>query len=198
MSARIEAFYGPSSPWAYFGAPRLYEIADRHGCELALRPIRVVEENGGILLRTRPQARQDYHAVELDRWRRVLGVPLNLQPKFYPCRSILPAAYSMIAAQRAGLDARRLSYAIQRALWAEDRDVADIDTLRSIAAEQDIPDPDGLIVEDWPQSIVDEWEGNLAEAARIGIFGTPTYVVNGSLYWGQDRLEFLERDLAGA
>jgi 2-hydroxychromene-2-carboxylate isomerase len=197
MSMRIEAFYGPSSPWAYFGAPRLYEIADRRGCDLVLRPIRVIQENGGIMLRTRPQARQDYHAVELDRWRRSLGMPLNLRPKFYPCRSILPAAYTMIAAQRAGLDARRLSFAIQRALWAEDRDVADIDTLRSIAGEQDIPNPEGLIVENWPQAIVDEWEGNLAEAVKIGIFGTPTYVADGTLYWGQDRLAFLERDLTG-
>ena len=155
MSQRIDAFYGPSSPWAYFGAQRLYEIANRNGCDLVLRPIRVVQENGGIMLRTRPAARQAYHAVELDRWRHHLQIPLNLRPRFYPCRSILPAAYSMIAAQAAGLDARRLSFAIQRALWAQERDIADIDTLRAIAAEQEIPEPEKLIVPNWPQSIVD-------------------------------------------
>jgi 2-hydroxychromene-2-carboxylate isomerase len=196
MNRRIEAFYGPSSPWAYFGAQRLYKIADRHDCELVLRPIRVVQENGGIMLRTRPQARQDYHAIELDRWRHHLDMPLNLRPKFYPCRSILPAAYTMIAAQRANLDARRLSFAIQRALWAEDRDIADINTLRSIAIEQNIPNLTDLIAEDWPQSIISEWEGNLTEAVNIGIFGTPTYVLDGQLYWGQDRLEFLESALS--
>ena len=198
MSQRIDAFFGPSSPWAYFGAQRLYEIADRNGCELVLRPIRVVRENGGIMLRTRPQARQNYHAAELDRWRHHLEIPLNLRPRFYPCRSILPAAYTMIAAQRAGLDARRISFAIQRALWAEERDIADLDTLRAIAGEQHIVEPDHLITEDWDQSIVDEWEGNLAEAVEIGIFGTPTYVVDGQLFWGQDRLEFLEKALRDA
>ena len=157
-----------------------------------LRPIRVIQENGGIMLRTRPQARQDYHAVELDRWRRRLNMPLNLKPKFYPCVSIVPAACTMIAAQRAGLDARRLSFAIQRALWAEDRDIADLDALRTIANEQDISDPDHLIGEIASPDIAEAWEGNLAEAARIGIFGTPTYVYRGGLFWGQDRLDFLE------
>jgi 2-hydroxychromene-2-carboxylate isomerase len=147
MNYHIEAFYGSSSPWAYFAAPRLYDIAERLGCELVLRSIRIIQQNGGIMLRTRPQARQDYHALELERWRRRLNMPLNLRPKFYPCRSIVPAACTMIAAQSAGLDARRLSFAIQRALWAQERDIANLDTLRAIANEQDIADADRLISE---------------------------------------------------
>lgn len=192
---KLEIFYGISSPWAYFGAPRAVEVARAHGAEIVLRPIRIIEANGGIPLRSRPDARQNYHAVELDRWRRYLDMPLNLAPKFYPCATIEHAAQLIIAAQKAGLDAIGLSFAIQRALWAEDRDIADLETLRAIA--QAILGAEGaaLVRDPQPEDIVAEWQGNLAEAERLGIFGTPTYVVNGELFWGQDRLEFASRAL---
>ena len=132
-SAPIEAFYGISSPSAYFGAQRLYAIADRGNMPLVLRPIRVVEKNGGIPLRTRPEPCQDYHAVELGRWSQWLAIPLNLEPRFYPCRTIEIAAGSVIAAQRAGLNARAFSFAVQRALWVEDKDIANTETLETIA-----------------------------------------------------------------
>jgi len=191
-------FYGISSPWAYFGAQRAYEIADRAGSRVVLRPIRIIEANGGIPLRRRPDARQRYHAVELDRWRTYLGIPLNLTPKFYPCRTIEPAAQAVIAAQRAGLDAKGFSFAIQRALWAEERDIADLDTLRELARATIGEAGEALVVEPQPEAIVAEWQGNLAEAERRGIFGTPTYVVGNELFWGQDRLDFVARALAGA
>ena len=88
----LQIFYGISSPWAYFGAERAYAIARKHGARVELRPIRIIEANGGIPLRTRLQPRQDYHAVELARWRDYLGIPLNLAPRFYPCRTIELAA----------------------------------------------------------------------------------------------------------
>ncbi|WP_431285216.1 2-hydroxychromene-2-carboxylate isomerase [Humitalea sp. 24SJ18S-53] len=194
----LQIFYGISSPWAYFGAERAYGLAKKHGARLELRPIRVIEANGGIPLRTREQPRQDYHALELDRWRKFLNMPLQLVPRFYPCRTIEIAAKSVIAVQRAGLDAPAFSFAVQRALWAEDRDIADVPTLHAIAratvGEAGVP----LIVEEHPPEITAEWRGNLAEAERIGIFGTPNYVVNGEIFWGQDRLDFVDRALAAA
>ncbi|MBN8932582.1 2-hydroxychromene-2-carboxylate isomerase [Rhizobium pusense] len=192
---KLVIFYGISSPWAYFGAPRAVDVARTHGAEIVLRPIRIIEANGGIPLRSRPDARQRYHAVELDRWRRYLDMPLNLTPKFYPCATIEPAAQLVIAAQEAGLDAISLSFAIQRALWSEDRDIADLDTLRAIAQAVVGSQGPGLVRNPQPDDIVTEWQGNLAEAERLGIFGTPTYVVNGELFWGQDRLEFASRAL---
>lgn len=193
----LQAFYGISSPWAYFGAARMVEVAREAGARLVLRPIRVIEANGGIPLRTRPQGRQAYHAVELDRWRRHLQIPLNLAPRFYPCRTIEPAAQAVIAAQRAGLDAPALSFGIQRALWAEDRDIADLDTLRAIARATAGAEAAELIRDPMPEDVIAEWQGNLAEAEERGIFGTPTYVVEDELFWGQDRLDFVARKLAG-
>lgn len=86
----LAAFYGVSSPWAYLGAERLVSIAKQRGVRLVHRPIRVIQANGGIPLRTRPNSRQQYHEVELDRWRKYLGIPLNLKPRF--CTSIIAAA----------------------------------------------------------------------------------------------------------
>ncbi len=192
----LQIFYGISSPWAYFGAQRAAQIAREAGAALVLRPIRVIEANGGIPLRQRPQARQDYHRIELERWRDHLGIALNPQPRFYPCRTIELAAQAVIAAQQAGLDAVAFSFAIQRALWAEDRDIADLDTLRAVA-RQTLGDDGAALVRDPPTPAVQqEWLANLEEARRIGIFGTPTYVVGSELFWGQDRLDFVARALA--
>lgn len=195
QTSTLQIFYGISSPWAYFGAQRAIAIARDNGARIRLRPIRIIEANGGIPLRKRPDARQLYHEVELRRWRDYLGMPLNLHPKFYPCRTIEPAAQAVIAIQKAGLDAISFSFAVQRALWAEDRDIADIDTLRELALATTGEAAAGLVADPQPQAIVEEWRGNLAEAERLGIFGTPTYVVGSELFWGQDRLEFVDRAL---
>lgn len=192
------AFYGISSPWAYFGAERTAAIAKKYGAKLVHRPIRVIQANGGIPLRTRPDSRQLYHEVELDRWRKHLGIPLNLKPKHYPCRTIETAAQAVIAIQHAGHDASAFSFAVQRALWAEDRDIADLATLKDIAISTVGAEAAELVREPQTPETVAEWEGNLDEAERRGIFGTPTYVVNDELFWGQDRLDFVDRALASA
>ncbi|KAL1860547.1 hypothetical protein Daus18300_009179 [Diaporthe australafricana] len=192
------AFYGISSPWAYLGAERMVSIARQRGAKLVHRPIRVIQANGGIPLRTRPDSRQQYHEVELDRWSKHLDIPLNLKPRFYPCRTIETAAQAIIALQKAGHDASGFSFAIQRALWAEDRDIADLATLKEIATATLGTEAAELVLEPQKPDIVADWQENLAEAERRGIFGTPTYVVDDELFWGQDRLDFVDRALGSA
>lgn len=195
QTPELQIFYGISSPWAYFGAQKAIAIARDNGAPVRLRPIRIIEANGGIPLRKRPDARQLYHEVELRRWREHLGMPLNLKPKFYPCRTIEPAAQAVIALQNAGLDAISFSFAVQRALWVEERDIADLATLRAIALATAGEAAAALIVDPQSEAVVAEWHGNLAEAERLGIFGTPTYVIGEELFWGQDRLDFVDRAL---
>lgn len=194
MSKTVLYFHSLSSPWAYLGAQRFYAIAAKHGATVVPRPILVQQENGGIPLRTRPQPRQDYHALELDRWRKHLGIPLQLQPKYYPTDPT-GACHMVIAAKQLALDALPLSYALLKALWADERDTKDPAVREAVANEVGLDGPALLAKAETPE-VRAEWEKNKADAIALGIFGTPTYVLDGVLFWGQDRLEFLDRALA--
>lgn len=194
MTATIEYFHSLSSPWAYLGAQRFYAIAEKHGATIVPRPILVLQENGGIPLRTRPDARQAYHALELDRWRKHLGLPLKLAPKYYPTNP-LDACYLVIAARQQGLDANLLSFRLLEALWADERDTLDPAVRQAVADEAGL-DGAALLAHAASPAVLAEWQRNKEDAIALGIFGTPNYVLDGEIFWGQDRLEFLDRRLA--
>lgn len=195
----IDCFYTLSSPWMYLGAPQLNAILAKHGAKLVLRPYdfrMVVQHTGGIPLRTRPDPRQAYHALELDRWRRHLGMDLNLAPKHYPPTDQRPAGRMVMAAQARGLDAMRLSHAILRALWVEEKDIADPRTRIAIAEAEGMPGV-ALQAEEDSASVNAEWERNNADAVTRGVFGAPTFFCDDLWIWGQDRLFFLDEYLSG-
>lgn len=199
----LSCFYSLSSPWAYLGGPRLQDIVRRHRARLVLKPFdfqEVVPKTGGVPIRTRPQPRRDYHAVELARWRDYLGLPLNVTPRHYPMENPAPnwnkhAGWTVIAAQAAGLDAFPLSHAILRALWAEERDIADPAVRRAIADENGY-DGAALVAAEGSEAVQARYRRNGEEAEALGVFGSPTLVLDGELFWGQDRLGFLDRALA--
>ncbi|MEN3237350.1 2-hydroxychromene-2-carboxylate isomerase [Methylobacterium ajmalii] len=199
----LSCFYSLSSPWAYLGGPRLQDIVRRHRARLVLKPFdfqEVVPKTGGVPIRTRPQPRRDYHAVELARWRDYLGLPLNVTPRHYPMQNPAPnwnkhAGWTVIAAQAAGLDAFPLSHAILRALWAEERDIADPVVRRAIADENGY-DGAALVAAEGSEAVQAQYRRNGEEAEALGVFGSPTLVLDGELFWGQDRLGFLDRALA--
>ena len=132
----IQCFYSLSSPWMYLGGPQLEDICRRHKIKLTLKPFdfqAIAPTNGGVPLRTRPEARKSYHALELARWRDYLNMPLNLEPAHYKPNfaAVTPVdpnwnkapGWMVIAAQEQGNDAFRLSHALLRGLWAEERDM---------------------------------------------------------------------------
>ena len=183
----------------YFAGPRLREIIARHGAELVLRPFdfpQVVPQTGGIPLRTRPQPRQDYHALELDRWRRHLAMPLVLQPAHYPPSDQRPAGRMVMAAQGRGLDAQALSHALLAALWAEELDIALPEIRAAVADALGMPGED-LVATEASAAVLAAWDANNAAAVARGVFGSPTFFCGDLWLWGQDRLFFLDAALAG-
>lgn len=200
---QLDCFYSLSSPWAYLGGPQLQDIVRRHGVKLVLKPYDfqlVVPQTGGIPLKTRPEPRKSYHALELQRWSEHLGMPLNLEPAHYP-KGVADdvnwnktPGWMVIAAQLQGLDAFPLSHALLRALWAEERKTSDAAVRIAIANEAGY---DGAALHALEQSpeVQAQYRANSEEAVAMGVFGAPTFILNGERFWGQDRLPFVERAL---
>ncbi len=194
MKKTVYYFHSLSSPWAYLGWPKFKALIEKHDLNVIVRPTRVRTENGGILLRSRPQARQDYHEVELDRWRKRLNMPLVLRPKHYPTQNEF-CARMVIAADKLGWDALALSHAFLHALWSEELDVKDAAVRVAVANKLGMDGSKLLAMQDTPDMMA-AWKASEDEAAKRGIFGTPTWVYQDILYWGQDRLDFLDEALS--
>jgi 2-hydroxychromene-2-carboxylate isomerase len=194
MRRTVVYFHSLSSPWAYLGGPRFHALIEKHHLDVVLRPTTIVTENGGIPLRTRPDARRSYHELELNRWRQRLGMKLNLRPKHYPTDPQY-SARMVIAADSLGWNALALSHALLAAIWAEERDVSDAETRRAVADSVGLEGQRLLELQDAPE-IMAAWQASHDEAIEAGVFGTPTYVLGGERFWGQDRLEFLDERLS--
>lgn len=197
MQKTIDYYMSPSSPWAFLGHDRFVAIARKHGVAIALKPVdygRIFPATGGLPLAQRPKARQAYRLMELRRWREHLGIALNLQPKFTPVDA-MPAARLIIAAVRSGPNALALAGAIMHAMWVEDRNIADVVTLTAIAKAQG-HDAEALVAKAADAETEAVYRANTDEALAAGVFGAPTFSYKGELFWGQDRLDFVDRALA--
>ncbi|MDQ6881799.1 MAG: 2-hydroxychromene-2-carboxylate isomerase [Pseudomonadota bacterium] len=203
MKIQLDCYYSLSSPWAYFGGPQLQDVVRRHRVQLVLKPYdfqAVVPLTGGVPLKTRPEPRRSYHALELARWRDHLAMPLNLEPRHYPRGAPRDpdwnkhAGWMVIAAQLQGLDAFVLSHALLRALWVEERDPSQA-TVRIAVADENGYDGAALQALESASATQAQYRRYTAEAVERGIFGAPIFVLNGERFWGQDRLSFVDRAL---
>ncbi len=194
MRRTVVYFHSLSSPWAYLGGPHFHALIEKHDLDVVLRPTTIVTENGGIPLRTRPDARRSYHELELDRWRKRLGMKLELRPKHYPTDPQY-SARMVIAADRLGWNALALSHALLAAIWADELDVGEPTTRGVVAESIGLDGQRPLELQDTPE-IMAVWQASHEEAKQAGVFGTPTYVLDGERFWGQDRLDFLDERLS--
>ena len=197
MTAHIDYFFSVASPWAFLGSQRFIDMAHRTGATVMVRPMdfsRVMAAAGGLPYQQRPVQRASYRQDDLARWRQRLGIPLTLEPAFYPVDRT-PASLAVIAARHIDQHAALvLSHAILRAIWQEDLNIASWELLESLANASGLNGPALMDTARTPE-IAEAFLQDTEAAIEAGVFGAPTWVVDGERFWGQDRLDFLEERL---
>ena len=198
MPVTIDCYMSLTSPWTYLGSARLAAIAGRNGAAVNIKPCKfgpIFEQTGGLPLPKRSPQRRAYRLMELKRWREVRSAPINLEPKYFPCDDAA-AVRLVIAAKLQGKNAHRLSIELGRALWEREETLADPATMAS-AAERAGLDAAALRAGGPSDAELDGlYEKYTQEALAAGVFGAPSYVLpSGEIFWGQDRLDLLERAL---
>ena len=195
----IEYFFAPNSPWTYLGHLRFWDIARQHKARIEVLPVdlggKVFPISGGLPLGKRAPQRQAYRLIELQRFAEYLHAPMNLQPKYFPVAADDAARLIVAVDLHDGSDAAmHIADAVQRAVWVEERNVADEATLAALLKERELP---ARRIEDaHSQAVQERLEANTQRAIDAGVFGAPSYVIGGEIFWGQDRLDFVERRLA--
>ncbi len=198
MAQVIDYFFATISPWAHLGHDRFVAIAKKHGATIAVKPMNLGEVfpvSGGLPLSKRAPQRQAYRLVELQRWAQFLNRPMNVQPKYFPVNGDLAAHWILAANELGGTAGLDLAGAVGRAIWEQERNIADGATMEAIARECGLP-VDTLAARAQAPDIAEKYSANTQEAIARGVFGAPTYAVGGEIFWGQDRLDFLDRKMA--
>jgi 2-hydroxychromene-2-carboxylate isomerase len=199
MPLTIDYYFAPQSPWTYLGHARFAQIAAEAGAAIRVLPVdlggRVFPVSGGLPLAKRAPQRQAYRLLELKRYAQFLGLPLNLEPKFFPVNYDDAAKLITAVDMNEGTEAAmRLTAAVLAACWAQERNIADAVVLGALLAECGLPSR--RLEDAQSQAVHTRYESNTQAAVDAGVFGAPSYVVEGEIFWGQDRLDFVQRRLA--
>lgn len=194
MSKSVDYYFVNTSPYCYLGSRTFDTLVAKHGLTVNIKPfnlIAIFPKTGGVPLAKRAPERQAYRLVELERWSKFRGMKLNLKPAHFPVNPGL-ADRMVIAADLAGADAKALAHAEFAATWAEERDISDEATLIEIANALGM-DGAALLEAAKSPDVEARYEANTNEALERGVFGAPTFFHEDEMFWGQDRLDFLER-----
>jgi carboxymethylenebutenolidase len=199
MALHVDYFASLNSPWTHLGAARIEAMTATHGASLRIWPVdfsAIFPASGGLPLPKRSPQRQAYRLMELPRWRDYLGIPITIQPKHFPANE-KPAACCVIAVRETMGDAPAIALAhrVLKALWQEEQDTGDPATLARLIREVGL-DADAVMQLGAEKRWAERRDIDTQAALARGVFGAPSYVIGDEIFWGQDRLEFVERRLA--
>jgi 2-hydroxychromene-2-carboxylate isomerase len=192
MPREVDYYFSFQSPWAYIGHKFFREVADSYGLKVNHKPVVLVDlfsETGGLPLMKRHPVRQRYRMVELQRWRDKRGLKFHLQPANSPFNARL-ADGVVIAAVEAGHDPDRFLRRAFAAVWEDELNLTDAATLARLAEDSGLPGRQ-LVERSGSDEISAVYEQNRQDALAADVFGSPVYVLDGEVFWGQDRIELL-------
>lgn len=197
MSRRIAYFFSIVSPWSFLGHARLMDLAQRHGAEVEFHPVElgpVFAETGGLPLAKRAPQRQRMRLVELQRWRLKLGLDFHIQPQHWPFNGSL-ADRVVLAALAGGADVDALVRRLFAGVWQRQENLAEPAVLAALSDDVGLPGA-ALLARADTDEILAAYQANRELAISSDVFGAPSYVLDGEVFWGQDRLDLLEDALA--
>jgi carboxymethylenebutenolidase len=195
----IDYYASLNSPWTHLGAARIEAMAFAHGATMRIYPVdfgAIFAQSGGLPLPKRSPQRQVYRLQELARWRDHLNIPIHVQPKFFPASEALTSGCVIGVRETIGdAPAIKLAHRVLKALWQEEKNPADPAVLAGLISEVGLNADQVMALGNDPK-----WaERRLADtqaALDRNVFGAPSYVIGEDIFWGQDRLAFVERRLA--
>jgi 2-hydroxychromene-2-carboxylate isomerase len=197
VSHSVDYYFTPQSPWTYLGHARFAAIAKAAGATVRIRPVdfgAVFPVSGGLPLGKRAPQRQAYRLVELARFSRHLGMPLNPKPKFFPVAGDDAAKLIIAVDLYDGTEAAmKLCGAVFAAVWVQERNIADPKVLEALIVEGGLLPK--RIEQSLSQAVQERYEDYTQQAIDARVFGAPSYVIGDEIFWGQDRLDFVERAL---
>jgi 2-hydroxychromene-2-carboxylate isomerase len=197
---KIQYYYALSSPFAYLGSLKFQSIAKKYNVETIEKPCDLVggifAKTGGIPVPQRSVQRQKYRLGEIRRWSIFLNIKTNIKPKFFPPKDPHISAKFTIAANLLGTRVV-FGHELLKQLWSEEKDISDEKNIEIVSNSFKI-DFKELSMLAKSEKVSKIYADNTEEAVEKNVFGSPTYIFNNELFWGQDRLEFLERALKNA
>jgi 2-hydroxychromene-2-carboxylate isomerase len=192
MARQIDYYFSAASPWAYIGHALFESLAKTHGCKVVYKPVFLGElfaETGGLPLAKRHPARQRYRMMELQRWREKRGLNFHLKPQNWPFDPKL-ADGVVVAAVEAGLNPEPFVRAVFTSIWEDQLDLGETGTIVGLADRAGLPG-EKLVARAQSAEVAAIYEQNRQDAIAAGVFGAPGYVLDGEVFWGQDRIELL-------
>lgn len=195
--AHIDYYFATISPNTYIAGTRMEAVAAQHGASVTYKPLDIMglfARTGGTPPGQRHESRQNYRLQEIRRQAAKADLAINVKPMFWPTNPA-PSSYALIAAQKAGGgDLGALVFALTKACWADQKNIAEDDVIREALESTGF---DGDLVNSGMMTGADEYARNLEHAVLAGAFGAPFYIVDETEhFWGQDRIEDLGAYLA--